>query len=52
MSLNKDYFWVPINWEVADYLLQHYREDWEGITPNACPFPPYALTRRRKLVFC
>lgn len=31
---NLDYFWVPINWEVADYLLKNYREDWEGITPN------------------
>ena len=28
------YFWVPIHWEVADYLLKHYREDWEGIIPN------------------
>ena len=31
---NKDYFWVPINWDVADYLLKHYRYHWEGITPN------------------
>lgn len=31
---NQDYFWVPIHWDVADYLLKHYREDWEGCTPN------------------
>lgn len=31
---NPEYFWVPIDWDVADYLLKKYQEDWEGITPN------------------
>ena len=29
-----EYFWVPIDWDVANYLLKKYREDWEGTTPN------------------
>ena len=38
---NLDYFWVPIHWDVADYLLKHYREDWEGITPNGINLDPW-----------
>jgi|NOAtaT_5_FD_contig_31_3840550_length_552_multi_3_in_0_out_0_1 hypothetical protein len=29
-----DYFWVPVDWQVALFLLEQYREDWEGITPS------------------
>lgn len=31
---NQDFFWVPIQWEVAEYLLKNYQKDWEGFTPN------------------
>lgn len=31
---NKDYFWVPIYQDVAEYLIKNYSQDWEGMSPN------------------
>ena len=31
---NEDYGWIPINWDVVEYLLENYRLDWEGTTPD------------------
>lgn len=29
-----DYFYVPITWEVADFLIKTYQKDWEGVYTN------------------
>jgi len=31
---NQDYFWLPIQWDVAEYLILNYSHQWEGCTPN------------------
>lgn len=31
---NEEYGWILINWDVVEYLLDNYRSDWEGSSPN------------------
>ena len=40
----EDYFWVPIRWEIAEYLLENYRKDWEGFTPNGVDLDAWVST--------
>jgi hypothetical protein len=41
---NKDYFWIPIHWDVADYLIKNYSQDWEGISPNGIDLDAWIKT--------
>lgn len=31
---NENYGWIPINWDVVEYLLENYRVEWESTTPD------------------
>lgn len=46
---NQDFFWVPIQWEVAEYLLKNYQKDWEGCTPNGVDLDAWLKTLQKYL---
>jgi hypothetical protein len=41
---NENYFWIPIHWDVADYLIKNYSQDWDGMTPNGIDLDAWLST--------